>query len=312
MNEYDDYKRTVDKINNLSNERAIDIIFDNVSNTLQLKITEDIHHSFDFNDKSVRIEFNSNFYDLLKSLILIRKKDLIKLSNLYQKESRDFRTFFYDLIILIYFISKLPDEYQKLIQKDELQSAGDLMHNRILAQTVFYFKSHHTVKLIPKQKKLDILTPDLKIDDIKVDIKVLTGRVDWIKEDVSKFINKIQTKYQDAMNQTDNGIAFISFWSKNMNVLFREYFYGQYDDYPYPLERNSCYFILDGFDPLRDYYTSKYVYDLRKSLSTSNLILNYTPFNFPSRFNQIPIGRKNFSVSRSSSLKDCGISFSYG
>jgi len=114
------------------------------------------------------------------------------------------------------------------------------------------------------------------------------------------------------MKQTSNGVIFISFWSKNMNNLFRDYFYGQHKTTMYQLENNSCYFVLEGIESLQDFYTSKHVYDLRNNLPVCNLITNYNPMNSPSPYGMFQIGRKGFPISKIGPPNDFGISFSFG
>jgi len=305
-----DEERLRRHIDNQMNERVQDIDLYTSPNSLRLKLAEKKYQFFEFDEKLVNITFNSNYYKLLENLINKYKNDLIRLANLYQEKNRDFATFLYDLIILVYFVNELPDEFQRLLEKDELQSEGDLMHNRILVQTAFNLKKEHTVKLNRKSKKKP--SPDLTIDNFIVDIKTIVGRYNWTTEDVSKLVRAIDEKYSKAMSQTENGIVFISFWSKNMNNLFRDYFYGQHKTTTYQLENKSCYFVLDGMESLQDFYTSKHVYDLRNELPTCNLIQNYNPMNSPSPYGMFQIGRKGFPISKSGPPNDFGISFSFG
>ncbi len=297
-------------IDNQINKRVQDIDLCKSPNSLRLKLAENEYELFNFDDKLVKITFNENYYKLLENLIAKYKNELIKLANLYQEKNRDFSAFLYDLIVLVYFVNELSDEFQRLLEKDELQSEGDLMHNRILVQTAFNLNKNHNVKLNKKSKKSP--SPDLTVDNFTVDIKTIVGRYNWTSEDVSKLIRTIDEKYSKAMGQTKNGVVFISFWSKNMNNLFRDYFYGQHKTSMYQLENNSCYFVLDGIQALQDFYTSKHVYDLRNNLPDCNLIRNYNPMNSPSPYGMFQIGRKGFPISKIGSPNDFGISFSMG
>lgn len=305
-----DEERLRKHIDNQINKRVQDIDLCKSPKSLRLKLSENEFEGFDFDDELVNITFNTNYYILLENLIAKYKNELIKLANLYQEKNRDFGTFLYDLIVLVYFINELPDDFQRLLEKDELQSEGDLMHNRILVQTAFNLNKNYNVRLNRKSKSSP--SPDLTVDNFIVDIKTIVGRYFWTTEDVSKLVRTIDEKYNKAMRQTTNGIVFISFWSKNINNLFRDYFYGQHKTTMYQLENNSCYFVLDGMEPLQDFYTSKHVYDLRNNLPDCNLIRNYSPMNSPSPYGMFQVGRKGFPISKIGPPNDFGISFSMG
>lgn len=305
-----DEERLRKHIDNQINKRVQDIDLCKSPKSLRLKLSENEFEGFDFDDELVNITFNTNYYILLENLIAKYKNELIKLANLYQEKNRDFGTFLYDLIVLVYFINELPDDFQRLLEKDELQSEGDLMHNRILVQTAFNLNKNYNVRLNRKSKSSP--SPDLTVDNFIVDIKTIVGRYFWTTEDVSKLVRTIDEKYNKAMRQTTNGIVFISFWSKNINNLFRDYFYGQHKTTMYQLENNSCYFVLDGIEPLQDFYTSKHVYDLRNNLPDCNLIRNYSPMNSPSPYGMFQVGRKGFPISKIGPPNDFGISFSMG
>lgn len=297
-------------IDSQMNQRVSDIELHRSPNSFRLKLAENEYQYFEFDEDMVKIDFNSNYYELLESLLKNYKDNLIKLANSYQEKNRDFATFLYDLIVLVYFVNKLPDEFQRLLEKDELQSEGDLMHNRILAQTAHTLNNNHIVKLNKKFKKRS--SPDLTVNDFTVDIKTIVGRYNWTTEDVSKLVKTIDQKFEDAMNQTNDGIVFMSFWSKNMNNLFRDYFFGQHNTVPFPLENNSCYFILDGLESLQDFYTSKHVFDLRNNLPTCDFIANHTPITYPSPYSLFQIGRKGFPISKSGPPNNFETSFSFG
>lgn len=128
----DRFRRHID---NQINKRVQDIDLCKSSNSLRLKLAEKEYEFFEFDSEMTKIIFDSNYYRLLVNLLSKHKNDLIKLANLYKEKNRDFATFLYDLVILVYFVNRLPDEFQRLLEKDELQSEGDLMHNRILVQT---------------------------------------------------------------------------------------------------------------------------------------------------------------------------------
>lgn len=305
-----DEERLRKHIDNQINKRVQDIDLCKSPKSLRLKLAENEYELFSFDDELVKITFNTNYYKLLENLIDKYKNELIKLANLYQEKNRDFGTFLYDLIVLVYFINELPDDFQRLLEKDELQSEGDLMHNRILVQTAFNLNKNYNVRLNRKSKSSP--SPDLTVDNFIVDIKTIVGRYFWTTEDVSKLVRTIDEKYNKAMRQTTNGIVFISFWSKNINNLFRDYFYGQHKTTMYQLENNSCYFVLDGMEPLQDFYTSKHVYDLRNNLPDCNLIRNYSPMNSPSPYGMFQVGRKGFPISKIGPPNDFGISFSMG
>ena len=103
MNE--DEKQLRDHIDKEMNQRIFDINLDRSSNSLRLKITENEWYAFDFNSELVQINFKENYYKLLKNTLDQHKQELIKLSNLYMEKNRDFATFMYDLVVLIYFIT---------------------------------------------------------------------------------------------------------------------------------------------------------------------------------------------------------------
>ena len=310
MSDISDHEKLRKHIDNQINKRVQDIDLNKSPYSLRLKLAEKEFEQFDFDSELVKIPFNANYYKLLENLIDKYTNELIKLANLYQEKNRDFGTFLYDLIILVYFVNELSDEFQRLLEKDEFQSEGDLLHNRILTQTAFNLNKNYDVTLNKKSKNSP--SPDLTVDDFIVEIKTIVGRYNWTKEDVSKLVTKIDEKYSEAMTQTSNGLVFISFWSKNMNNLFRDYFYGQHETTIYSIENNSCYFVLDGMEPLQDFYTSKYVFDLRNNLPDCNLIRNYNPMNSPSPYGMFQIGRKGFPISKSGPPNDFGISFSMG
>ncbi|MCH7967613.1 MAG: hypothetical protein IIB02_09430 [Thaumarchaeota archaeon] len=305
-----DEKRIRDHIDKEMNQRIFDIVLSRSPNSLRLKITENESYSFDFDCELLKITFSENYYKLLTNLISKNKQKLIKLANLYMEKNRDFPTFLYDLVILVYFINELPDEFQRLLESDELQSEGDLMHNRILAQIAFNLRKKYVVTLNKKYKKKP--SPDLTVDNFTVDIKTIIGRYFWTEDDFSKLTIRIDEKYHSAMKQTTNGIVFISFWSKNANNLFRDYFYSQLQTRPYNLENNSCYFVLDGMDALQDFYTSNYAYNLIDKLPSCNLIRNYSPMTSPSPFGMFQSSRKGFPITKTGPPNGFGISFSFG
>jgi len=308
MNE--DKKQLRDHIDKQMNQRIFDIDLDQFSNSLRLKITKNEWYAFDFNSELVKINFNENYYELLKNTLDRHKQELIKLSNLYMEKNRDFATFLYDLVVLVYFINQLPSEFKKLLDSNELQSEGDLMHNRILAQTAFNLGKKYVVTLNKKYKKKS--SPDLTVGDFNIDIKTIIGRYFWTEKDFSKLITRIKEKYDSAMKQTTNGIVFISFWSKNANNLFRDYFYTQLQTNPYHLESKSCYFVMDGLEPLQDFYTSNHAYNLANNIPNCNLIRNYNPMTAPSPFGMFQSGRKGFPITKRGPLNNFGISFSFG
>lgn len=306
----DEEKQIRDHIDKEMNQRIFDIDLIRSPNSLRLKITENESYGFDFDGELLKITFNENYYKLLTNLIDKYKQELIKLANLYMEKNRDFSTFLYDLIVLVYFINELPDEFQKLLEYNELQSEGDLMHNRILAQIAFNLKKKYVVTLNKKYKKKP--SPDLTVGDFTVDVKTIIGRYFWTEDDFSKLITRIDEKYNSAMKQTTNGIVFISFWSKNANNLFRDYFYTQLQTKSYNLENNSCYFVLDGIEALQDFYTSNYAYNLINKLPNCNLIRNYNPMTSPSPFGMFQTGRKGFPITKRGPAHGWGISFSNG
>jgi len=308
MNE--DEKQLRNHIDKEMNQRIFDIDLDRSSNSLHLKITENEWYAFDFNNELVKINFNENYYELLKNTLDEHKQELIKLSNLYVEKNRDFSTFLYDLVVLIYFINQLPEEFKKLLDSTELQSEGDLMHNRILAQTAFKLGKKYVVTLNKKYKKKS--SPDLTVGDFNVDVKTIIGRYFWTEDDFSKLVNRIKEKYNSAMKQTTDGIVFISFWSKNANNLFRDYFYKQLQTSPYHLESKSCYFVLDGLEPLQDFHTSNHAYNLVNNIPKCNQILNHTPMTSPSPFGMFQGSRKGFPIIKRGPPNNFGISFSMG
>ena len=277
---------------------------------LNLKLDNDTTLSFEFENDRVQITFDKSYFKLLRRTINNNSNAFVKLANLYNEKTRDFHTFLYDLIILIYFTSKLPNKFQQLLERQELTSEGDLMHNRILAQTAFYLRTKHTVTLNQKAKKRP--SPDLTVDNFFVDIKTINSRYYLDQRSLEKFVKVIEEKYNKAMKQTDNGIVFISFWSKNMNALFQDYFHGLYTTQPYPLKKNSCYFILDGRKTLEDFYTKRDVYDFKNVLPRSMFIDKSGQMNCPSYHSILPISRNGFPILMRGSPHHWGVSWSFG
>ena len=291
------------------NQRISDIDLSR-TNSLRLKLSEKEWYAFDFNSELIKMTFNGNYFKLLENAIKQYKQDLIKLSNLYLEKNRDFPTFLYDLVVLIYFVNQLPKEFQRLLDSSEFQSEGDLMHNRILAQIAFNLGKKYDVTLNKKYKKKP--SPDLTIGNFTIDIKTIIGRYFWTENDFLKLVTRIKEKYNSAMKQTDNGIVFISFWSKNSNNLFRDYFYPQLQTKPYSLENKSCFFVLDGLEPLQDFYTSNHAFYMLDKIPNCNLIRNYNPMTSPSPFGMFQASRKGFPITKVGPPSNFGISFSFG
>lgn len=288
----------------------IDITESNSIYSLNLKLDSGNSLSFRFKDERLWISFDTNYFEILKKFVSLHNIDLVRLANLYEKKARDFHSFLYDLVTLVYFVNKLPNEFRELLKKEELASEGDLMHNRILTQIAFYLTQQHTVKLNKKSKKQ--LTADLSVDDFLVDIKTINSRFYLDQRSLAKFVQIIDRKFIKAMRQTSDGIVFIAFWSKNMNDLFRNYFYGLYDTSPQSLENNSCYFVLDGLNALEDFYTMRNVYKFKNDLPRSIFIDRHGQLKCPSHYSKVPITRSGFPISTSGSFSNLSFNFSFG
>ena len=94
----------------------------------------------------------------------------------------------------------------------------------------------------------------------------------------------------------------------NAYPIFRDYFYGLHDTRINELEKECCYFVLDGFEPIQDFYTSKHVYKIIHDLPNSTLIRDYNPTNSPSPYGMFQIGRSGFPICSTNSQ----VSFSLG
>ena len=274
---------------------------------LRLKLNDGAFQ--ELNHRDVAAKFDGRYYRLLLAAIDKHEERLVELANLYQQKNRDFHSFLYDLVALIYFTGKLPSEFQRLLEKRELKSEGDLLHNRVLAQLASHFQKNCEVVLNPISNKSP--SPDITVDHLDIAVKTIVGRYYWRKDSVVRFLRKIREKRDSGMKQTGNGAVFISFWSIYMNNLFRDHFWRQYGNTPHPPQRGETYFVLDGHRAFEDYYTTGDVYSQIGGLPLSSLLMQ-SPLVAPSPYGIFAIMRDGFPASICSPPGKSHISFSMG
>ena len=274
---------------------------------LRLKIDSDMFQSFDHLGASV--EFDERYYDLLRGAIAKHEARLVRLANLYHDENRDYNSFLYDLVAMVYFISRLPGGFERLLEKNELKSEGDLLHNRVMAQLASHFQRGGEVALNPRSKGGP--SPDLTVDGISVEIKTIIGRYYWTEDFVARLLRKIREKRDAGMKQAGGGAVFVSFWSIYMNNLFRDYFFGQYRSKPYPPQKGKTYFVLDGHRAFEDYYTTGGVFQQLGALPACDM-LKQSPLSSPSPYGIFAVTRAGFPISMQAPPGKFQIPFSMG
>lgn len=290
-----------------SARRVQAIEFRRTGRTLKLDLGDGVYQVY--NHRDAPVEFNEQYYDLLQTVVDGHEGRLIKLANLYQEKNRDFYSFLYDLVAMVYFTSKLPDGFRRLLEKDELKSEGDLLHNRILVQLAGHFQKRCRIELNHRSNKA--ASPDLTIDNLDVEVKTIIGRYAWTPDSVAHLSRKIKEKYNAGMRQTGDGAVFISFWSIYMNNLFRDNFWRQYASVPYPPRKGRAYFVLDGRRAFEDYYTTGDVYSQIEDLPSCDL-LKRPPFASPSPYGDFTVTRAGFTASMQTPPDKAMISFSMG
>ena len=274
---------------------------------LKLMIDCDVFQSF--NHREANVEFGKRYYDLLRGAIAGHEDRLVKLANLYHDKNRDYNSFLYDLVAMVYFISRLPGGFERLLEKNELKSEGDLLHNRVMAQLASHFQGGGTVAPNPRSKGCP--SPDLTVDGIGVEVKTIIGRYSWTEESAARLLQKIREKRDAGMKQAGGGAVFVSFWSIYMNNLFRDYFWGKYRNEPYPPQEGKTYFVLDGHRAFEDYYTTGDVFTQIGALPTCSL-LKQPPFSSPSPYGTFNVMRAGFPASLQAPPGKCSMAFSMG
>lgn len=287
--------------------RVLGVEFRRGSRQLRLRLDDGAYQGFDHREAASK--FDGRYYRLLLAAIEKHEGRLVELANMYQRENRDFHSFLYDLVALVYFASKLPSDFRRLLEKNELKSEGDLLHNRVLAQLAGHFQRDYSIVLNPRSNRGP--TPDITVGRLGVEVKTIVGRYYWRADSVCRLVRKIREKRDSGMRQTDNGAVFISFWSIYMNNLFRDSFWGQYSDAPHPPQGGGTYFVLDGHRAFEDYYTSGGVYPQIGGLPSSGL-LRQSPLASPSPHGTFAMTRAGFPASVWAPPGKCHVSFSMG
>jgi len=263
---------------------------------------------------------SDNAFSLLKTIAIQNKDDLIWIANEYEKGGRQFYNFFYDIVALVRMISKLPEDFQKLLKIK--RNADILMHNRVLAELSYlYLQRGHTVKL---EQKRGESVPDLLIDNQYGELKTIISPKTNEEKSYLAFANTLKDKREEALQQVgEDGIIFISPWSGIINSLFYTFFYEMkinkthdfdgwevYTSIP-PLQKGKTIMVIATPTAFVDYYL---VFDTQWILDSIYLFANsrYKIINMlePMAYMKItnPV-RKGFVVGEQGSR---GISFLTG
>jgi len=141
----------------------------------------------------------------------------------YEEDGREFCNFFYDVVFLVKALQDLPNRFHKLakIKND----AYILMHNSVLANLALsYLHKGHQVVLEPERNSS---YPDLKIDEIFVEVKTIVSPKENTPKSFEDFAYAVTTKIEDEAKEQvgDNGMIFIAPWSGIVNSLYYTYYY---------------------------------------------------------------------------------------
>jgi len=173
--------------------------------------------------------FNEQEITILKNWINKNENELLKISNEYDANRRQFYHFLYDLVALVKALEKIPSEYHTNLI-DTVNSGDKLMHNRVLAEiaNTLFSSSSHIVKIEPNLKTWK-KNPDLIIDGIKADVKTIlttaTNDVDSLSDFAFKISKDIIEPEKEKNQLGKGGIFFISPWSPIINSLLYVFFH---------------------------------------------------------------------------------------
>lgn len=237
----------------LDNER-IDKLFIIEENS-QMKFGANLNNGMklllSLDDRQRPLIFTEPEFAILKDIVTTRNNELIQCANGYKESGRDFDYFFYDVVTLSWYVEKLPLNFNKL---RKIESASELMHDRIHAQLAYHYKKlGANVEIEIKHE--DEKKPDLRINGIELEVKSLISSVSNTPESFLKYSKSFRNSISSASKQiVANGVIAIAPWSIIMNNVWKEYFTGLYSSTLSIPKPDSVIVVLDGGKVLEDYY----------------------------------------------------------
>ena len=208
---------------------------------------------------------NASSLKLLDDWITDQQDILCKIANEYESFNRQFYHFMYDLIGIVRAISDWDKGDQKKILT-ETKSAQSLFHNRIHTELYSAYKSQ-VISLFP-DKRCSLRKPDLKINNVFVDVKTIIlynkSKHKMLKQFYFRLKDKIETQEKEKKQIDTSGTFFIGIWSgivsSTFYVVFNKMkndkiFQGtkMYDSIP-PFEKEKVVFILPHPNAFESYY----------------------------------------------------------
>ena len=203
---------------------------------------------------------------ILEEWVTKENKTLLKIANEYEQYDRQFYHFMYDIIGIAKSITKWSSQDQEVLL-NETKTAIGLLHNRVHSEIFSDYKSNGTmIELFPPNTN-NTKKPDLKINNIFVDVKaiLLTGRYyDKLLKHFKNRLEKILEKEKENKQIGEQGTFFVTVWSGVVSSIFYTVFNKMktnpvfagmkiYDKVP-PFEEQKVVFVLPSPNAFQNYY----------------------------------------------------------
>jgi hypothetical protein len=176
-------------------------------------------------------------------------------------EKREIDSFFYDLLALAYFSSRLQVDHDHLLGR---WNPPDLLHDRVIAQLLHELSSVGYQVETKVRNTLGIRNHDFNASIIRCEVKSLRIQVDamftlggiWLERaSRDRIAGKMRQEFFNAMKQVGReGIIFMTPLSSNLNSLFRGYFKDRILNHVPPPQAGSVILVLSTQSPFRDCY----------------------------------------------------------
>lgn len=291
------------------NETAtkLSVIEKNNDKEIELELDSNFTEFASLNDKQIPVNLTNSGFELLKEIVKQNNSALLDLANEYQTTGREFYSFLYDTVSLVWYLDKLPNKFRKLAEN--FTNVGDLMHNRLQAQIAYgYHISGHSVDL--ETPKSSGSKPDLNIDNVDTEIKTIISLGENDQKSFKDFARRLRTRHDEAIAQIEgDGMVFISLWSHVMNNIFKEYFTSRYSTSLPDIKKGNTVLVLEGINAFEDYF----------SIFQSNQICDeidqfaLSGYRFLNDFSHLGYFRRSgFPTGRSSSSTGVGITINIG
>lgn len=225
------------------------------------------------------------------------------IAEFYLTEKREIYSFFYDLIALAHFSSRLQVDHDHLLGR---WNPPDLLHDRVIAQLLHELSSigyqvetkvRNTLGNKNHDFNASIFRCEVKSLRIQVDASFTLGGVWLERASRDRIDGKMRQEFFNAMKQVgQDGIIFMIPLSPNLNALFRGYFKDRILNHVPPLQTGSVILMLSTQSPFRDCYLIFPVVDflaaIEKAISDSHAfgLRSFSMFNrWPFRLTTAPV-----------------------